>query len=247
MNMKTLLMIPLLVIGLISCTSHDDIVSSDEDVLNQDIQNLYDEYKADTQEEIGTTMGVLNATNSRAAITQKMTGSVLVEYIASLSSEKVDSLYSQYCTSEEELKYDNLTDSIISVLIENSSLEEVQKLFNFKNEYIESGGHNMTMLVSAISDVSPLIKNCMISCAANVDEFIEVVPQSRAANSWCLHQLSLKLAESYAVNGIADVALGMLAVPGADAVGALVLAGYDLYSSIEMAHEYNMCCVTHVS
>lgn len=245
--MKKLLLIPLFVIGLMSCTSHDDTISSDEDVFNTDIQNLYDEYRTSAQEEIGATMDALNAPNTRADVSQKMSGSVMVEYLASLSSEEVDSLYNQYCTSEEELKYDNFTDSIISVLIDNSSLEEVQALFNFKTSYIENGGHNITMLVSAISNVSPLIKNCMISCAANIDEFIDVVPQTRAANSWCLHELSLKLAKSYAEDGIADVVLDMIGVPGVDVAGALILAGYDLYSSIEMAYEYDKCCATHVS
>lgn len=249
--MKKLLLIPLFVLGLISCTSNDDIASSEENVLNSDIQNLYNEYRANAQEGIGTTMDALNATKSRASNSDKVSGTALVEYIASLSAEEVDSLYNQYCTSEEEEKYDNYTDSLISVLIDNSSLEEVQNLFNFTNSYIENGGHNMTMLSSAVSNVSPLIKSCMISCAANIDEFLTVAPQSRAANSWCLHQLSLKMAESSVMNGVADVvgdvAVGMIGVPGVDVAGALILAGYDLYSSIEMAHDYNMCCATHVS
>ena len=39
----------------------------------------------------------------------------------------------------------------------------------------------------------------------------------------------------------------MIGVPGVDVVGALCLAGYDLYDTVIMAHEYNLCCLKYVS
>lgn len=238
-------------IGLLSCTSNDDIASSEENEQNTGIQTLYNAYKINAQKGIETTMAALNAPKSRATSHNKVPGLVLVEYLASLSNETVDSLYNQYCNSEENLKYDNYTDSLISVLVEGSSLEEVQNLFNFTNSYIENGGHNMAMLSASASKASPIIKNCIISCAANIDEFSDISSQSLPSESWCLRQLALKMAESSVMNGIADVvgdiAVDMIGIPGVDVAGALILLGYDLYSSIEMAHDYKMCCLTHLS
>ena len=109
----------------------------------------------------------------------------------------------------------------------------------------------MAMLSTTASKASPLIKNCMISCAANIDGFSNIAPQSIHAEQWCLRQLLLKMAESSVTNGIADVvgdiAVETIGIPGIDVAGALILLGYDLYSSIEMAHDYKMCCLTHVS
>lgn len=206
---------------------------------------MYNMYRDQAQKAIGCTMNTLKSPNSRASNSSSTSGLQLVEYLVSLPSEEIDSLYNQYCTAEEELKFDNFIDSVMEAIIDNSSIEEVQILYNFKNSYIDCGGHNMEFLLVAIHNVSPLISDCMISCAANIDEFLDNTPQSRTTNLGCLEELTHKMAASYATSGIAEVGLALIGIPDVDIVGSLLSAGYDFYSAIEMAHDYDRCSAMH--
>ena len=249
--MKRLHLIPLLVLGLMSCTSNEDSVQSENDKSLIEIEEKYENYKASTQEGIGQAYQVLAGTESRTESAASISGSEFVFLLSSLPVETVDSLYMLYCTPQMEQEYNNLYDACIDELIKQSSLDEVQQFYNFTNSYIENGGHNFTMLAEALKDKTPIIQECMIGCAASIDEYIVVAPESRAANSYCLHQLTLKMAESAVQNEVVDilgdVAVSAIVVPGVDVVGALCLAGYDLYDAVMMAHEYNLCCMKYVS
>lgn len=111
---------------------------------------------------------------------------------------------------------------------------------------MECGGNNMILLETACKDVSPIIKECMICSAATIDEFVETIPpKTRNADSWCIAELSLKLAESYIEGDIAKVAIDL--IPGAGVVAGCIMAGIDLYSTIKLAHEYDMCRINRVS
>lgn len=249
--MKRLLLIPMLVLGLMSCTSNEDPIASEENQSLSEITEKYESYKVSAQDDIEQTYQALAGSESRSEGVTSISGSELIQLLSSLPVETVDSLYRLYCTPQIEQEYDNRYDEAIDELIKQSSLEEVQQFYNFTNSYIENGGHSMVMLAEAIKDKAPIIQECMIGCAASIDEYLNTVPESRAANSYCLHELTLKMAESAIQNEVVDiageVAVAMIGVPGVDVAVALGLAGYDLYDSIKMAHEYNMCCVTHVS
>ncbi|MDE5957527.1 MAG: hypothetical protein K2G78_04370 [Muribaculaceae bacterium] len=249
--MKKLLLINMLVLGLMSCTSNEDPIASIEDQSLSEITEKYDNYKASAQYDIEQTYKALAGSKSRSKGITSISGSELIQLLSSLSVETVDSLYRLYCTPQIEQEYDNRYDEAIDELVKQSSLEEVQQFYNFTNSYIENGGHSMVMLSESIKGRAPIIQECMIGCAASIDEYLNTLPESRAANSYCLQELTLKMAESAIQNEVVDIvgdaAVAMIGVPGADVAVALGLAGYDLYDSIKMAHEYNLCCVTHVS
>lgn len=180
-----------------------------------------------------------------------MSGSELLTFLTSMPEQKVDSLYNEICTPSNAQKYEEAYSEALDELTQQSSFAEIIKLANFTDAYIESGGNNLEMLSDATKNVTPIIKTCMIACASNIDEFIGYDPKSRAANSYCLQKLKLSMAKSVLENEVieigGDILIDMIGVPGVDVLGALLLAGYDLHGAISMAHDYNMCCATHVS
>ena len=148
--------------------------------------------------------------------------------------------------AEEEYNYNY--NIITESLIENSSIEEVQTLYNFTDKYIECGGHNMDLLIQETQPVSPIIEDCMIRSAATIDEFIPDNSDYRVASSHCISDLYHKLIESYVDEAIAEgVGAALAAFPEIDVAYQLVCAGVDLYESIKLAHEYNICCAKSAS
>ena len=241
----------MLALGLVSCSSNEDSVQIEDDKSLSEIAERHENYKASTQGDIVVAYQTLTGEGSRSGGAISISGPELVSLLSSLPVETVDSLYMIYCTPQIEQEYDNRYYAAIDELIKQSSLEEVQQFYNFTSAYIGDGGHNIPMLAEAIKNKTPIIQECMIGCAARIDEYIADMSESRAANSYCLHQLTLKMAESAVQNEVVDVigdlAVDMIGVPGVDVVGALCLAGYDLYDAVMMAHEYNLCCLKNVS
>ena len=168
-----------------------------------------------------------------------------------MPKEKVDSLYNIYCTSEKEQEYEKLYSTSIDELIRQSSLEEVQSFYNFANDYLESGGNNMIMLMDAIKDKAPIIQGCMINSAASIDEYLSAPTVSRNANDYCFETLFSGFVKSQIETAAMDagktVAAALIVCPEADALTGLLILGMDLYSSIKLVHEYNLCVATHVS
>lgn len=245
--MKKFFIIPLLVLGLNSCTSSDDPIQPESERASSEIAKKYEASKENTKKQIGETLKMLDGSNSRSVDNTVVSGREFVDYIANMPIEVIDSLYKEYCTLQMEQKYDEAYEATIDLLIENSSLEEVQVLFDFINTYEKYGGNNISLLEKTCKNVSPIIQECMIRSAASIDEFYIIVTEtrSRGADSWCLQQLSLKLVQSSIEGDIADVVIDL--IPGADVIGACIMAGMDLYGALKTAHEYEMCRVTHVS
>ncbi len=233
-----------------SCTSNEVPILEDEDKTLIEIGEIYESSQINTQKSLGQIYVALYGSKSRSNMSDLITGTELIRLLTSMPVETVDSLYNIYCTPQKEEEYDNCYKTSIDELIRLSSLDEVLQMLDFTDSYIENGGHNMTTLAEAIKNKTPIIQECMIRCAAGIDEFIGT-SASRSSNAYCLHELQLEMAKSAVENEVIDVVgdamVSMIGVPGVDAAGALVLAGYDLYSSLEMAHKYNMCCATHVS
>lgn len=250
-NMKKLLLSILLALGFMSCSSNEEIILNEEAISFSELTEKYDSYKVLSQENIAQTYQELTGSKARSAGTTSVTGAELIQLLSSMPKETVDSLYKYYCTPTIEQEFSSNYDICLDELEKHSSIVEVQQFFDFINTYIETGGHNLIMLANNLKGKAPIIQECMIGCAASIDEYLGTIPQSRSADAYCLHQLSLKMAESAFTNElisiVADASLAMIAAPGADVALGLCLAGYDLYSSLKMAHDYNMCCATHVS
>lgn len=227
---------------LTSCENNDYPVPPKHHY-NQIISSKYIVSKSDINNSILQTMHIMGAPNNRTSI--EITGNDLVNFVSSLPKEYVDSLYLIYCNPDNELQYEDYLDDIDLGLVKETSESDVDQLYTFINSYKEVGGNNMQMLETACYKKPLIIQECMISCAAIIDTFSLDYPISRNANSWCLHELTLKLMESIIEGKIADIAIDF--IPGANVIGACVMAGMDLYSAIKTAHEYEMCCVTHVS
>ena len=240
-----------ILLGLISCTSKEEPIQKGEDKSIVEISDIYENYKSETQEEIGFVYNILAGKGSRSNELEPVYGEDLIHLIISLPDETIDSLYNQYFSSQTEQTMDSIYDASVDELLKQSSAEEIQQLYQFTNLYIENGGHNMEMLANAIKDKTPIVQNCMICCAANIDEYILTTTLSRTNDEYCLRQLTTKMAESAVQSGIMDIAGGaavaLIAAPGADVVIPLFLMGYDLYSAIKVAHEYNRCVATHIS
>lgn len=253
--MKKLLFISFALLCMISCTNYAELSLSQEESLSE-VEQKYQSYKTSAQESIQLVLESLGKPNARSNEDSTMTGDALVLFLASIPKDTIDSLYYLYCTPEAKVKYEILQDTIESIIIQESSLEEYQKLNYFTDSYIESGGHNLSMLQNATRNVSPIIKDCMISSAASIDEFSSITqyqpsPQTLEYNSYCLHMLARKTIKSAVLGGftnaVVEIGMSTLGIPGVDLVTGLILAGVDLYSAIELAHEYNMCCLTHLS
>lgn len=235
---------------MISCSSYDDPYT--DTLSHAELTEQYEYYKANAQKRIGQTFQVLAANPSRSDdSTQQITSSDLINLLISMPKEKVDSLYNIYCTSEKEQEYEKLYSTSIDELIRQSSLEEVQSFYNFADDYLESGGNNMIMLMDAIKDKAPIIQGCMINSAASIDEYLSASTVSRNANDYCLDTLLKDVVKSQIENVAIDagraVAAALIASPEVDALAGLLILGVDLYSSIKLAHEYNLCVATHVS
>lgn len=247
--MKKTLLILSFTTCLISCSSYDDPYT--DTLSHAELTEQYEYYKANAQKRIGQTFQVLAANPSRSDDSTQITSSDLINLLISMPKEKVDSLYNIYCTSEKEQEYEKLYSTSIDELIRQSSLEEVQSFYNFADDYLESGGNNMIMLMDAIKDKAPIIQGCMINSAASIDEYLSASTVSRNANDYCLDTLLKDVVKSQIENVAIDagraVAAALIASPEVDALAGLLILGVDLYSSIKLAHEYNLCVATHVS
>ncbi|WP_300300678.1 hypothetical protein [uncultured Muribaculum sp.] len=245
--MKKFLLLVVPILSLIAC-SNEELIPNVENNQLQEIQQKYEATKSNARINFGGLAAVISGHNTSRSESSPMTGNDYVQFLASLPKEKVDSLYEIYCTPSMEATYENNIDIVEQALIDNSSIEEVQALYNFTDSYIQSGGHNMTLLINESQQVSPLISDCMVISAATIDEFILDNSDYRLATSHCIRDLYVKLVEMYTGNVIAEgVCSWLAAVPGLDALTQLVMAGCDLYSAIKLAHEYNICCATSVS
>lgn len=247
--MKKTLLILSFTTCLISCSSYDDPYT--DTLSRSELTEQYEYYKANAQKRIGQTFQVLAANPSRSDDSTQITSSDLINLLISMPKEKVDSLYNIYCTSEKEQEYEKLYSTSIDELIRQSSLEEVQSFYNFANDYLESGGNNMIMLMDAIKDKAPIIQGCMINSAASIDEYLSAPTVSRNANDYCFETLFSGFVKSQIETAAMDagktVAAALIVCPEADALTGLLILGMDLYSSIKLVHEYNLCVATHVS
>lgn len=253
--MKKLLLLPLLLLSVFSCTSNEDSIQPNENSSISEISKKYEAHKIKKQNEIGHTYNLLTGKRTRSESQTAVSGAEFLQLLSTMPSETVDSLYQQYCTPEIEQEYEDLYYESMDKLIEQTSAEEVQQLHNFARSYIEQGGNNMNFLSESIQNRPAVIQECMIRCAASIDEYLDSVRmypiEFRGPNSYCFYQLILKIAESSVENEIIgtieDALLPLICVPGFDVAVALISEGLDLYDALKLAHEYNMCCATHVS
>ncbi|ROT11178.1 hypothetical protein [Muribaculum intestinale] len=245
--MKFFALFPLLSFMLLACTTTDEPIYNNDVMDRQEIQQKYDVFKALTIDNLNNSLSIILNSNSRSPSTIN-NGNEYIDILTNLPVETVDSLYHIYCTPSAEILYNDNFDIILQALTDNSSIEEVQALYNFTDEYIANGGHDMELLYHESQQVSPIIGECMISCAAAIDEFILDESDYRIATSHCIRDLCIKLIEMGIDNAVSEVVDGLLSTfPGVDVAYELFTAGCDLYSAIKLAYEYNQCCLTSIS
>ncbi|MDE6269025.1 MAG: hypothetical protein K2M04_08100 [Muribaculaceae bacterium] len=215
------------------------------------VKRTYVEFQDRLHDSFGQSICMISSGQIRGRDVKSISGEEFIRFLISLPIEKLDSLYNIYCTPEADLDYQLKITQEIDKLINSTSVAEVEKIYEFAELYMQMGGRDLHMITEACRGVSPIIADCIIGSAAGIDEFLSILPKSRDLNSYCLSHLTERMAESMVENVVVDVAkdaaVALIAVPGADVVGGLVLAGMDLYNAIELAHEYNMCCATKVS
>lgn len=249
--MKKILFILFVTLCVTACCNNEIALPENSEVMSE-IQLKYHTYQQQMQGNIEQMLDVLSPVNSRSEDSMVSPVEAFVDCLSKLPPETVDSLYEIYCTPEVKLQYEAYEEAVVEVLVANSSLEEVSNLYSFRDAYIESGGNNMKMIEGFSRNASPMIRDCMIGSAAAIDAYMGVTTQSLDGNSYCFGLLILEISKSAlsdaAVTVAGKAALAMIgSVPGADVVGGLILAGLGLYEAIELAHDYNQCCLTHLS
>lgn len=237
--MKKLLLIPLSSIILSACTTTEDFQKDKKSSINQ--KYSYFKQKSITRQlEKHVDLLKLNI-QTRGDSTDYNSCSTGIPYIDDLiniTAADVDSIYNNYdSTAYEEMK-DSCFYEIYNYLIANSSEEEVQIFINFRNEYILSGGNNLELLEARCNSVSPFIQEFMIGIAATIDGCLapSIDPFSHES---CLEQLVLNYLAGEAEGFLVDETIGQ--IPTVGVIIELLSAGYDLYESLKLAHEYQQC------
>lgn len=233
---------------LVGCS---DEYASDEfkDTSSSLVKQKYELSQANLKSSLGQAFQIMEGLPQSRSETYTMRGEDFINYLISLPSEKIDSLYAIYCTPELEALRDSTQMENISILIEVSSPEEVSHMLKFVNNYIESGGHNLNMIENGVQNMTPIIGDYTITSAAIADEFIPDKIDLSRPDDYCLRQLIV-----YAVGSLVSVeiqsqieeAAGEL-IPAMGVVAGLVFIGMDVTDAVKAAHDYDKCKRTHLS
>lgn len=242
--MKKALLFFLSALLLTSCSLmeyENPIVNNNE----SDWQSLYEDQKHKTSEDLKAVYKKITV-ETRTSETTEFSIREFCNYLINCPSTEIDSLYNIYCTKEIENIIDERFDYSLKLLEENTSSYEVTKLFDFIKTYSENGGCDIEFLKAQIEGVSPLIQDCMVRAAGSIDFIFGEMNQTRGGVEYCFHRMMIGLAGDMAESVIVDEITATLApYPGIDVAATLIAAGYDTYTAIKAAYEFDLCCATH--
>lgn len=170
----------------------------------------------------------------------------IYQVLFSCDKNELDSLYSVYCSSETEQMYDSLSNIAWSKLEEITSEESCDYLFECIEDYINNNGHNIELLAEMVKDQPEIIKVIILRTAADIDVTLDTINplllNTRARSEPCLMELLTGAALGEMESKMLEELLEMAVLdPEFDAIAALGLAGYDLYSAIELVRKYREC------
>lgn len=231
-----------------ACNSENALDGQTDTGFNEQVITKYQTARKNVRQQVGITLSVLRHLQGErvdsADFGKPTDGTELLTYLTSLPSETIDSLYTLYCTPENQVVAESVADSIFDAATKGITPQQLQQLVNFTESYFETGGHNLTLLTTAVSGMPTNAQDYMINFAAKVDECTPHA-KSRGLYEYCLNKLMDKVAKTIILNEATSAELDMLsttlACPGADVATALFLCGVGLYDALEMAHEFNWC------
>lgn len=251
--MRKFLFLIIYLLGIVSCTSDEYYVNNERSPSMTETTLRYEAKRKQIQERLGQICELLEGTCSRSDTDRSKTGVQYINCLTSLSTNRVDSLFTLYCTPKTDQIYDKCLDAALDTLISLTSEKEVNQLFDFIDAYIDNGGHNSVMLYNAIQGTTSIIGDYMVDCAAGIDEFMINHSQIEVSHiySYCLERMLLDLinsaVENKVINVIRDLVDSLIVIPGVDVAADLILAGVDLYTAIRIAHDFQMCCIRYIS
>lgn len=233
----------LILMSMLSCTSISEPNEDVSQISQSSFNDQYEMYALEANAKIREVYCQLSGDRTRMS---DSSNSNLIDYIANMSKEQIDSLASIYCTPEIEEQRNALYEQTIEILVQMTNSKEVELLFGFVNDYIDCGGNSYTLINEALDGRPEIIANCIIRSAAAIDVVLCGESTTRAYNNYCLHQMMLGFAGGLATSAIETEVVDVAAsIPGLDLVAALGFVGVDCISAIELAHKYDECCATH--
>ena len=205
-------------------------------------ESLYAQAKQRTQERNRAMWSLLGVSNSRA---DTLNGNSLFWHLANLPEAEFDSIYNVYCSPENLAIYEDIYELNLQALIDLSSPEDVQNLFNFTKKYIEIGGHNPDFvnkgLHTTFVDSGDPIKEAMLEEVEFIDEVLPLDPDLVDAHRKCLE----KTLEDNGVEIVFDlVETGYDIYTGVDLPEGIKLAIKDFATVVKIVKDYNECLVT---
>ena len=205
-------------------------------------ESLYAQAKQRTQERNRAMWSLLGVSNSRA---DTLNGNSLFWHLANLPEAEFDSIYNVYCSPENLAIYEDIYELNLQALIDLSSPEDVQNLFNFTKKYIEIGGHNPDFvnkgLHTTFVDSGDPIKEAMLEEVEFIDEVLPLDPDVIDSHRKCL-ETALK------DNGI-EIVIDLLDTGAAIYDPANIFLDVssvvkDFSTVVKIVHEYHNCLIT---
>lgn len=167
----------------------------------------------------------------------------LIEHLINIPSEELDSMKKIYCNAILEEQYESASIQLLNIMISLTSVDKVAEFNTFVEEYKTSYINCHEFLYKNLEGKDQLIQSWMIRAAAVMDLVYRDFPNTRSyADKRCLSQCITSLSTSMVTDAIVDeIVLALQTIPGVDIISALCDAGYDLYSALQIAAEYNNC------
>lgn len=245
--MNKFLLIPLMLLFITSCNSENALDGQTDTGFNEQVITKYQTARKNVRQQVGITLSVLRHLQGErvdsADFGKPTDGTELLTYLTSLPSETIDSLYTLYCTPENQVVAESVADSIFDAATKGISPQQLQQLVNFTDCYFETGGHNLTLLTTAVSGMPTNAQDYMINFAAKVDEY-SLSHKSRLTPEICMQRLfrdAVFTTIEGEVTTAAIEALTVLPVPGIDLAAQLTVLGLSVESVVRLVHEYNLC------
>lgn len=236
----------------ISCAKDDDtlLLQSADSLNSEEIEELYhyDRQKINALfDEMEERLSCEIARSNYQFPSKNVIGILL-----SMSHRDVDSLYRSYCTYDTELLYDSCYNLAIDVYTTKISVNEFQKLVNFKNDYVDIEDDKIEYLKAVTLNLPKLTQQCIVYEAAYIDDIKEMSNHFlNEYNKYCLEEAIKRFTDGAIKSAMGDALIDEISsvfttIPVVDLGIGIMLVSLDLYDMIEGTFEYQLCCRTHL-
>lgn len=231
----SLLSLLLFSIIFISCMSDNPAINIDKE--RTDVIKLYQSASAE---------GAAFNRDALDALTGELTRSdsnmYIVDYLLSLSTEQIDSLYmaldAENHMQQTNLKVEMKMDSLVQIV----PAEDIAKLYTFMNDYVYAGGHSVGKVEQLIESIkSPIIKKIAIKAAAYYDQIVsEKTAKSFILGTRTSRPCWLQLADDCGGLAVGAASLGMNIA--ADNVPMIIVdCAHEIADIVWAIHRYHRC------